>query len=303
MSLLAGLHYDPATAVTTKAMTSNIAMVAVDTTNLRLTFTAPASGKVLVSISGGAIHGGITYPSALIGVLEGSTIRGRKAPIIDAGASAATLHGVPRTSFVVTGLTPSTSYTWDVAYGVETFVAGANWKYGGPNDTTVNNAWGGITFEIWDATACLAAAFYDPAVAVTKATATVGAVMAALDTTNLRLTFTVPTSGKVMVCLSGGAMHGATTPASIHLGVLESTTTKGRKPAAFNVGTAATTALNVPDVRFLVTGLSSGTSLTWDAAFAIEQFVTSTGYKYGGPNDTTANNAFGGISFEIWQVD
>lgn len=49
-------------------------------------------------------------------------------------------------------------------------------------------------------------------------------------------------------------------------------------------------------------GLTAGASLTWDAAYAVETVVAATGWKYGGPNDTTVNNAFGGLQFEIWEV-
>jgi hypothetical protein len=49
MALLAGVAADPAAAVT-KATSAAPAMTAFDTTNLRVTFTAPANGKVLVRI-------------------------------------------------------------------------------------------------------------------------------------------------------------------------------------------------------------------------------------------------------------
>jgi hypothetical protein len=51
---------------------------------------------------------------------------------------------------VVSGLTPSASLTWDAAYGVETGVASTGLKYGGPNDTTANNAFGAFIFEVWE---------------------------------------------------------------------------------------------------------------------------------------------------------
>jgi hypothetical protein len=52
---------------------------------------------------------------------------------------------------VVTGLTPSATLVWDAAYGVETVVASTGLKYGGPNDTTGDNAFGGFAFEVWSA--------------------------------------------------------------------------------------------------------------------------------------------------------
>ncbi len=142
---------------------------------------------------------------------------------------------------------------------------------------------------------------YDPTTAVSASTATLLA-MTALDTTNLRLTFTAPTSGIVKVVL-GGVIHGATTMPQILLGVLQGTTVVKRKaPNGGLLGTALATTLVPVEASFLVTGLQAGTNYTWDAAYGVETLVSATGLKYGGPNDTTANNAFGGFTYEIWQV-
>ena len=78
MGLLAGTCYDPAVAVN-KVTTSLLAMTAIDTTNLRLTFTVPANGAVMVRLRG-VIHGATTVPQIYLGCLEGSTIRGRVVP-------------------------------------------------------------------------------------------------------------------------------------------------------------------------------------------------------------------------------
>jgi hypothetical protein len=150
MTLLAGTLYDPAVAVT-KATTAALAMTALDTTNLRLSFIVPSNGKVLVRIAGGALHGAATFPVILLGVLEGATVKGRMAPRVSlSGTAVATTHAVPEALFVVAGLTAFASLTWDAAYGVETLVAATGWKYGGPNNTTANDAFGGLSFEIWD---------------------------------------------------------------------------------------------------------------------------------------------------------
>lgn len=144
----------------------------------------------------------------------------------------------------------------------------------------------------------LGAVLYDPGTAVTKGAA--ASVMAAFDTTNARILFTVPPSGRVRV-LIGTTLHGATTYSQIMLGVMEGSTIKGRiVPQSVQNGTAlATTMLSVRG-DFIVPGLTPGAALTWDAAWAIETFVTASLIKYGGPNDTTANNAFGALQFEIW---
>src|SRR5687768_16128004 len=145
MPLLAGKCYDPAVAVN-KVTTANLALTALDTTNLRLTFNAPASGTVLVRLQG-VIHGATTFPTILLGVLEGSTVRGRVCPIGGLKTTAvATAMVTQEASFVVTGLTPSQQYIWDAAYGVETAVAATGLKYGGPNNATANDAFGGFCF-------------------------------------------------------------------------------------------------------------------------------------------------------------
>jgi hypothetical protein len=149
--------------------------------------------------------------------------------------------------------------------------------------------------------ACLASANYDPAVAVSKSTAALLA-LTAIDTTNLRLTFTVPPSGKVLVRLKG-QVHGATTMPSILLGVLEGATVIGRgAPIGGLVNTAVATAIVAQEVSFVVSGLTPGASKTWDAAYGVETLLASTGLKYGGPNNATANDAFGGFAFEIWEA-
>jgi hypothetical protein len=150
VALLAGTLYDPAAAVS-KSTTADLAMTAIDTTNLRLAFTAPPSGKVLVRLSG-TLHGAATFPQILLGVLQSSTVIGRVSPEGKPnGNLAATTFLTVTGLFVVTGLTPGSTYTWDAAYGVETPVASTGLKYGGPNNTTTNNAFGGFAFEVWAA--------------------------------------------------------------------------------------------------------------------------------------------------------
>jgi hypothetical protein len=150
MACLGAVLYDPAVAVT-RATTALLAMTALDTTNARINFTVPASGRVLVRISC-TVHGATTFPTILLGVLEGSTVRGRVSPIGGLKNTAvATAMVTQEATFVVSGLTPSASLTWDAAYSVETIVAATGIKYGGPNDTTGNNAFGALQFEIWSA--------------------------------------------------------------------------------------------------------------------------------------------------------
>lgn len=304
MALLAGTFYDPLTAGTVNT-TSLLAMTAFDTTNLRLTFTAPANGTVLVRMRC-AKTGAATDAQILLGVLESSpsagTVRGRIAPM-NGRTGGATTHALTvEGSFLVTGLTPSTSYTWDAAYGVELVVAATSLKWGGPNNTTASDAWGGFVYEIWETTNLLAGVHYDPATAVANKSLGTASVMTAFDTTNLRLTFTVPASGKVLVSMR--CMHsGATSQAVFLLGILEGSTLRGRcapitAPETRADGFLATS--HIPgDATFLVTGLTPAASLTWDAAYGVE-LVQTANIKYGGPNNTTQDDAYGGFAFEIW---
>lgn len=148
MKLLGAKLYDPSVAVT-KATSALLAMTAMDTTNLRLTVTIPSHGMIRVRIAG-VVHGATTFPSILVGVLDGSTVRGRVAPSQRLGNTAVATAMVHwEADFVITGLTPG-SMTLDAAYGVETVIASTGIKYGGPNDTTANNAWGGLLFQIYD---------------------------------------------------------------------------------------------------------------------------------------------------------
>jgi hypothetical protein len=298
--LLAGTCYDPSTAATS-VTTSLTAMTALDTTNLRLTFTAPTNGIVLVRIRG-VVTGATTMPTILMGVLESTTVKGRVCPVgTISGTAVASTHIVHEALFVVPGLTGGNSYTWDAAIATQVILANTALRWGGPNDTTTNNAYGGLQFEVWEAPNCLGAKLYDPSSAVSKAT-TGNTAMAGFDTTNLRIAFTAPASGKVLVRV-GCPVHGAATFPQILLGVLESSTVKLRVTP---IGGLKTTALATAQLMLmgqgLVTGLTPGNSYTYDAAWASELGVTSTGLKYGGPDNNSGNNAWGACQFEVWAV-
>lgn len=149
MKLLAGVAYDPATSVS-KSTAALLALTALDTTNLRLSgWAVPAGGKVLVRMEG-TLHGATTFPQIMLGVLEGSTVRGRRAPMMGGGNLAATTLLCVEAMFIVSGLTPGATPAWDAAYGVETVVASTGLKYGGPNNTTANDNFGAFCFEIYD---------------------------------------------------------------------------------------------------------------------------------------------------------
>lgn len=150
MSLLAAKNYDPAVAVS-KSCGTVIPMTALDTTNLRVTFTVPASGNVMVRLRG-TTYGNAICPSILFGILEGTTIRARVAPTGTGVWYVSSYYGfqVLESTFTVTGLTAGASLTWDAAYGVE-YPTGDAIYYGGPDDSTQTTAYGAFIFEVWSA--------------------------------------------------------------------------------------------------------------------------------------------------------
>jgi hypothetical protein len=151
MNLLGAALYDPTGgAAVSKVTTSLIAMTALDTTNLRVAFTVPSHGMVTVKMSG-VHHGSTTVAQVLLGVLEGATLRGRMVANKDLLQTAiATSRLRFDVEYTITGLTPG-AVNWDAAYGVEIVSsAGGAIKYGGPNNTTTDDAHGAFRFEVWD---------------------------------------------------------------------------------------------------------------------------------------------------------
>lgn len=202
--------------------------------------------------------------------------------------------------YVVGGLTPGSSLTWDAARGVETLVAATAIRWGGPDNTTTDDAFGAYVFEIYDAPNCLGNVLYDPAAAVSKSTATLIA-MTAFDTANARITFTAQTTSVLWRIRCN--LSGATTFPSVLLGVMDGATVKGRAaPIGGLLGTAAATT-NVPlEASGVITGLTRGTSYSYDAAYSVDIVLLATNIHYGGPDNTVANDAWGALQFEIWAV-
>ena len=299
MSLITGVNYDPSGAVS-KSAASRLVMTAFDTTNLRLTFTAPSNGYVLCRMRTN-LSGNTTFPTILLGILESTTVVARIAPMGGMpGTALATTNVTQEALFVVPGVS-SGSHTWDAAYGVEILLASTNIHYGGPDDITANNAWGGFQYELWTCPNILGAKLYDPASAVSKVT-TSALAMTAFDTTNLRITFTAPSSGNVLVRIRC-PVHGATTFPQVLFGVLAGSTVIARTaPIGGLKTTAVATALLTLESEAIVTGLTPSGSYTWDAAYGVETVAASTGLKYGGPDNTTTDDARGAITYEIWAI-
>ncbi len=306
MKLLAGKNYDFLTTRVVKATSSLLAMTAFDTSNLRLTFTAPSNGVVLVRMQT-TLGGAATGAQVLLGVLDGATVKARQTPITFHIPSSGSGTSAASANFLVGGLTGGQSYTWDAAYGVEFAVAGTQFAYGGLDDTTGGNQFGGFRYEIYDTPGLLAWTNYDPSTADTSKLISANIAITALDTTNLRLTFVCPSSGNVQVRLRGTASGTTGATANWTFGVLDGATVRGRIRGAGGYWDTATSSVATSQWAhegvFLVTGLTPGTSYTWDAAYGVDSTQASGALKWGGPNNTTQDDAWGGFSYDIWNVD
>lgn len=299
--LLASALYDPAVAVS-EATTALLGMTALDTANLRVTFTAPDNGTVRVKLRG-IVHGASASPALLLGVLDGAVIRGRQAPYGARPINTSANAMMPQEAeFLVTGLTPGDSYTWDAAYGVEFAVAATGLKYGGPDDAVASTMFGAFSFEVWSTPNLLAGKLYDPAVASAADSTAAVLAMTAIDTANLRLAFTVPDSGRVRVkgrCMASG---GTGIPI-IALGVLSGAAVVARQvdTVFVDVGPFVATSHVVASLDCIVGGLAPGAALTWDLAYGVE-VAGGAGHniKFGGPNNAVQDDAYGGAAFEVY---
>ena len=244
------------------------------------------------------MQGATTLPRIHLGILDGATLRGRGTPAGGFPAILATTIVAQEVSYLITGLNPGDTETWDMAYGVDILLASTNLKYGGPDNASGANAWGACRIEIWSTAGLLAGTFYDPTTSATKATTSLLA-MTASDTTNLRLTFTAPASGNVFWRIRA-QIHGSTTYGATLLGILESTTVVARDaPMMILPETSLATTCIPIESSGVVTGVSSG-SHTWDAAYAVQVVAGAGGIKWGGPNNTTTDDCYGGVAFELW---
>jgi hypothetical protein len=90
---------------------SNMALVAVDTTNLRCTFTAPATGRVIVRLTANSRNSGSSL--TIWGLLEGATQRG-------AGIDVTSYNNdqVYSAAIEISGLVAGSSHTYDWAFTV-----------------------------------------------------------------------------------------------------------------------------------------------------------------------------------------
>lgn len=114
-SLLASHQYAPGTIATYSVASSTIA--ALDTTNLTISFTAPASGNVLVVLQASGKSTTAGEPLAWTLFLHGGSVI--QADIVPVSLSSlANTYTSATASFLITGLTPGNSYQYDWAAGM-----------------------------------------------------------------------------------------------------------------------------------------------------------------------------------------
>lgn len=115
--------------------------------------------------------------------------------------------------------------------------------------------------------------------------------LGALDTTNLRLTFTIPASGTVVVKMWGFVINASTTGLHTYAGILASST-----PIGYLMGVDGGVAASSHSfaVEQLITGLTPG-SATWDAASATQGSAT-----FEACGSTSAGASAGPFKMEVW---
>ena len=145
--LVPPLQYAPASANTYTTTRRTIA--AIDATNLTLAFTAPASGNVLIRLSGAADLSVVGGGGLFFGLMDHTTSAqiGNGSLAIYESTGLAVLTSVP---LLVTGLTPSGSYQFDWAF----FIGGTGTGYlsvQGTQGVPSNGFASPATMEIWSA--------------------------------------------------------------------------------------------------------------------------------------------------------
>lgn len=131
----------------------------------------------------------------------------------------------------------------------------------------------------------------------TRVSASAGASLTALDTTNLRVSFTVPASGRVLLGLAAWAyaqQSGVLNWAALASGVLVP-------------GSDQTVAYHTPSgeiqervaYRALIVGLTAGATATWDWAHYRTFGSTTVGTHYGG---APSSGNPGPALMEVWSA-
>lgn len=126
-SLLGHCYYNPS--ISTDHLRSSTTFAALDTTNLRATFVAPASGAVLCVFGAFGSSNGNAGNGPNLAILNGSTVMAQSGYNGVSTASASTFGRIESTGYV-TGLTPGNTYNFDLGWASSSASANIDVIYG-----------------------------------------------------------------------------------------------------------------------------------------------------------------------------
>jgi hypothetical protein len=292
--------------------------VALDTTNLSVTFTAPTSGVVIITADlYGRINTPVTTTSIAGAIMIGFVTHGTTTQVspwqrflepnpegtTSTPAVASSLSGTCHYNQRVSGLTPGQQYHWDLAgwvLGTST-VSGTLYA---DNGTTATSYAGAATLIVWDGTgggvigppgpagvSPFATTNYAPSSLATYQL-TPGSSQAAIDTTNLTITFTAPPGGTIVLmadifgrvtfpanpggtegCIYLGFFnHGTTTPVGILERFLDNQGTSSTPTSQWFSG--------YMHYQQQISGLTPGQQYHWDLTASLTGPSGSTGQLY-----------------------
>jgi hypothetical protein len=284
-SLLAFKNYAPAR--TTVNVTSTT-LVDVDATNLVVTFTAPPSGNVIVSLSACVLTANAASANM---AWAGSAVANTQSEVNytqQTGLAAIEYRTTARIG--VTGLTPGNSYTYTWAHCRPSGTYGtSSTGYGTDLGPAVMEVWSGDTTGGGTSTyPLLATKKYNPGSATSVGTTST--TFADVDATNLVVTFTAPASGSVIVVLTAAA-HTNTT---VLLGWGLRSSGADVTDSKANVGYSSGDVQPRISSRVLITGLTVSTSYTYTWSHARTAGTGTCSTEYGG--------ATGPAVMEVWSA-
>jgi hypothetical protein len=145
-ALLASVAYNPATLTT--QTTSVTSWGALDSTNLTISFTAPASGNVLVRLEAPSrTSANFNYMWTLLTHNTTTSIAVAALPNVATGSFIRT----PAT-FKITGLTPGNVYQYDWGHGMNNTSSTGSTEYGGATSGAApGGGVGAAIMEVWSA--------------------------------------------------------------------------------------------------------------------------------------------------------
>jgi hypothetical protein len=206
-ALIATKKYAPAT--NTVFSTTSATYAVLDTTNLRVTFTGPASGSVIVKLTAYADYNLSTleYGWAL---LSGASIVSSSGGIANRIATQGTGTTISQ-SFLITGLTSGTSYNWDWAHAENSTGTGRTLCGPGATSTTYQtNNIGTCLMEVWDGVTTSGGSLADPGQFNARLTTETGVPVSTTDRTAQSTIYLTP-------CRYGGNTCAAVSSSKIDL--------------------------------------------------------------------------------------